>query len=201
MKPQSQDRITDGLEFSDIATYLQTKYGLYVDITEDDVGLAGEVAALQNGVLLVNVRMRTNNCRVFIVSHVFGHIVQYCESGRYVDLISNISAATPPITLSPALRALQEEYETEAFAIGLGLLKSVYDLTEDEEIQFQAFMRTDIDHYLTYLTSGQARSDCEYQELYSINLEAGRSQAFRSTAFMPPPLRIDPRMARDIYIV
>jgi hypothetical protein len=202
MKPWLQEQIVEDLEFSEIARFLKSNYGLDVLITSDsDAGLNSEIAALQGGILTVNAKARTNNCRIFLVSHVFGHIVQYCSSNRYLNLITSISDSAPPITLSPALRILYNEYEVEAFSIGLGLLKSVYKLTEDEEIQFQAFMKTDIHHYMTFLTSGRASSEREFNELYGRNLEAMRSQAFRPATFMLPPAWIDPRMAKEIYVL
>lgn len=200
MNPQPSE-YADDLEFDKIVRYLWRKYRLTVFAgNHTNIGLAGEVAALRSGVLTVNTNVRGNNCRVFVVSHVFGHIVQYCSGDKYDSLVARISASPPPIRLSAALRALHNEYEAEAFSIGLGLLKSVYKLTEDEDIQFQAFMKTDISHYLKYLTSGSAPTDGDFQKLYSINVEALRSQVFRPATFTPPPASIDPRMAKEIHV-
>jgi hypothetical protein len=202
MNLHPQMECLQNLDIDRVVKFLNSNYNLDVYFSyEQSHKLSDEIAALQNGILTINMNVRDNNCRVFTISHVFGHIVQYCTMDIYAELIETISLEACRINFDDPLIERYRLYEEEAFHIGLGLLKSVYEITNYIETQFQAFMKTDIHHYLTYLTTGNIYSDREFCESYKLNLQSIRSKPFHSTRFMYPPALIDARVANDLYVL
>lgn len=202
MNLHPQMECLQNLDIARVVKFLHSNYNLdvYFEYNQSHK-LVDEIAALQHGILTINMNVRDNNCRVFTISHVFGHIVQYCTTDIYAELIEAISLKACHINSDDPLIERYRLYEEEAFYIGIGLLKSVYEINSYVETQFQAFMETDIHHYLTYLTTGKIYSDREFCESYKINLHSIRSKPFHSTNVMYPATRIDARVANDLYVL
>lgn len=132
--------------------HLNQAYGINVLLVHHDIGIETEVAAWRNKKLVVDVQERGSAGSLFILSHVFGHLVQY-SLRDYSSLLNIVNHSIPPLNLSDIFKENFFEYEKEAFQIGKGLMEQVFPVDAEMDHEYQVFMYADFAHYWDYLTS------------------------------------------------
>lgn len=134
--------------------------GVRVVLALDSVG-APDIAELRAGTIVVNYTARTKWSAAITIAHLFGHLVQFMTYAKYERLVEAVRGPKPVI-LSDRFKAEFAAYETEAFAIGKGLLLEVTTFDVNVERFYQAFHRTDFELFWDYITTGRKTNAREF---------------------------------------
>lgn len=155
---------SDMAKLSRLMEFLKQRYCLAVVPLESGISVLEQVAEMRYNRLVVNTSSRGLEGTIFVVAHVFGHLVQYATKD-YGSLLARVSG-TPPLNLTDEFKLEYFAYEVEAYEIGRGLIEQAFHVTDDMDKRYQIFKLTDLDHYWHYLVTGVSGSRNEFDALY-----------------------------------
>ncbi len=147
--------------------YLSDKYGIEVEI-KDTLEDGIEIAQLKNKKILINQDSRDELGILFVIAHLFGHMVQFERYDDYRHLLEPVKAPKP-LVLSEDFKKAFYAYEVEGYRIGKGLIEHALGENCAREIdeKYQIYLDTDFTLYWEYLTTGVQSSAKEFnEELY-----------------------------------
>ncbi len=155
---------SDMAKLSRLMEFLERKYHLSVVPLESGISMLEQVAEMKYNRLVINTSSRGLEGTIFVVAHVFGHLVQYATK-NYGALLAQVSG-TPPLNLSEEFKQEYFAYEIEAYEIGRGLIEQALLITDDMDKRYQAFKLADLDHFWHYLVTGVSGSRNDFDVLY-----------------------------------
>lgn len=112
---------------------------------------------MEKWVLLIDIRKRWILWTLFIMSHVFWHLVQFSSNKDYTKLLS-LKQWTPPLNLSDRHKKEYFEYEKEASQIWKWLMMKVFKFDSYFDKLYTAFMYNDYEYYWNYLITWKTPS-------------------------------------------
>ena len=117
----------------------------------------------------MDVRERGIMGTLFIMCHVFGHLVQYATTKKYSDILAVVNSRPLPLKLDDDFKKRYFIYEKEAFQIGKGLMSKVFVVDKELDKLYQIFMYADYEHFWEYLTTGRSLSreefNCRFEDM------------------------------------
>lgn len=143
---------------SRIVLFLREKYAIDVQFVDGFISVSREVAEWRNNRMIVDVRERGTLGSLFVVCHVFGHLVQHSTTRKYSDLLAIVDSRPLPLDLDNDFKSRYFPYEKEAFQIGKGLMEEVFEVDSELDRLYQIFIQTDFEHYWNYLVTGRGSS-------------------------------------------
>ncbi len=150
-----------------VVLFLNKKYSLSVQLIESSLNFTKEVAHWKNGRLIIDIRERGTMGTLFIVCHVFGHLVQYTTKKEYAPLLAVVNSRPLPLNLDNEFKERYFAYEKEAFQIGKGLMEQVIPIDSELDKLYQIFMYADYEHFWQYLTTGHHLSRKEFHRRFT----------------------------------
>lgn len=143
---------------SRIVLFLREKYKIDVQFVDGSISVSHEVAEWRNNRMIVDIRERGTLGSLFVICHVFGHLVQYSTTRKYSDLLAIVDSRPLPLELDDEFKSRYFPYEKEAFQIGKGLMEEVFEVDAELDRLYQIFIQADFDHYWNYLVTGKGSS-------------------------------------------
>jgi len=136
-----------------IKLYLKNIYDIDVIILDRKVSISEELLGWKNGKLILKDNFRIPEGTLFMVCHVFGHLVQFQTYEKYEKLISIVNNKA---YLNENIHQYKDKYflfEKEAFMIGKGLMKKSIGIDPVLELKYEAFMHADFNIYWNYIVT------------------------------------------------
>jgi hypothetical protein len=155
-----------GIMLEKMITVLDTKYWIKVELTKNPVTVKEEIAQWKNQTVKVDVRKRGTLWSLFLLSHVFGHLVQFSSDIDYNTLLSHIKNKTPPINLSDDFKKEYFSFENEAFQLWRTVMEESFDMDTEFWILYSTFAYTDYEHYWKYLTKAKGSTKNEFHVVW-----------------------------------
>lgn len=166
---------------------LNERYDLDIQLVEVPLSFSKEVAHWSNSRLVIDIRERGTMGTLFIMCHVFGHLVQYATTKKYSDLLAVVNSRPLPLDLDDDFKKRYFLYEKEAFQIGKGLMEQVIDVDGELDKLFQIFMYTDYEHFWQYLVTGHSSSREEFHTRFAeTKREMYKKIKYPLPAIIPP---------------
>lgn len=150
-----------------VRLFLSEKYNLDVQLIEAPLSFAKEIAHWSNSRLIIDIRERGTMGTLFIMCHVFGHLVQYATTKKYSNLLAVVNSRPLPLDLDDDFKKRYFVYEKEAFQIGKGLMVQVIDVDSEFDKLYQIFMYADYEHFWQYLVTGHSSSREEFHKRFA----------------------------------
>lgn len=147
--------------------FLGEKYDFDVQLVETPLSFAKEVAYWSDSRLVIDIHERGTMGTLFIMCHVFGHLVQYATTKKYSDLLAVVNNRPLPLDLDEDFKKRYFVYEKEAFQIGKGLMEQVIDVDSELDKLYQVFMHADYEHFWQYLVTGHSSSREEFHKRFA----------------------------------
>ena len=174
-----------------IIAFLKTRYGIEIVLTEsieDNV----EIAELVNKKIIVNTTARDSEAILFVIAHLFGHMVQFTNYEKYRLLVETVERPKP-LALSNEFKQAFYKYEVEAYKIGKGLLESIISDSDmnllDEH--YQIYLETDFNVFWEYLTTGDQASISEFNTVLNKQYAAQKGRFINQLRSIALPDAID----------
>ncbi len=168
-----------------VVLFLREKYEINVQFVDGFIGVNREVAEWRNNRMIVDIRERNTLAILFIVCHVFGHLVQYSTTRKYSDLLAIVNSRPLPLDLDDNFKQRYFPYEEEAFQIGKGLMEQVFEVSTKLDRLYQVFMHADFEHYWNYLLTGKGSS----RELFNRRFHQMQKDMMRSITSSFPSIK------------
>ncbi len=184
---KSCDIGADLLALEPLVAYLVKHYGIEVVATDQSISVEDEVAELIMRRLVVNTAARGVDGAVFVVAHVFGHMVQFATTDRFHSMLQVIERGAPPFDFDEEFKRRYWAYEEEACAIGRGLLELVFSVDSNVDKHYQVFTRTDLVCYWNYLSTGRRTSNEEFERLFRQNYLDMHAKLVSPLRMIAPP--------------
>lgn len=163
---------------------LQT-YGIAVIAVKKHVAGDVEIASWRNQQLLIKGRANQPIFEFFLISHVFGHLVQYAFH-PYDALLQVIESQQAPMQFPSGFREAYFAYEKEAFDLGAGLMQQAGIDYARYARDYQAFMHADFELYWQYLTQARKSTDAELVALFEAYRQEPRTGAADAGVLIAP---------------
>ncbi len=137
-----------------LIAFLKDTYNVEVTI-KDSIEDGIEIAELVNRSILINKQSRSETEILFVIGHLFGHMVQFSHYEDYRYLVEKVAEAKP-LQLSDDFKNAFYAYEVEGYKIGKGLMETVLGKAEASMLdeKYQIYLETDFSTFWEYLTTG-----------------------------------------------
>jgi hypothetical protein len=151
--------------FDQVRAYLTERYDINILIQGRGSDNYVDVADFAEKTIRINADARNEEGLVFIVLHLFGHMVQFSHYENYKDLVEE-TERPKPLLLSEDFKTKFYSYEREAYEIGSALLRAAAgdEVSESLARHFRIYLETDFDIFWTYLTTGIQTSPTKFEE-------------------------------------
>ncbi len=183
-----------------LSNFLHSKYGVQV-IINDAVIDGIEIAELVNRNILINKQSRGEAEILFVIAHLFGHMVQFSHYENYQYLVEKV-AEPKPLRLSTDFRKSFYEYEVEAYSIGKGLMEIALgpEIVAILDEKYQIYLDTDFLSYWDYLTTGKQASVAEFNTLLLHNYSNWKGNyPNQLPTILPPDTIVFSLMSTKVY--
>lgn len=155
-----------------MVTLLSAKYWIEVELVNTSVSIQDEIAQWKNNRLKVDVRKRWTIGSLFLLSHVFWHLIQFSSDVDYNELLANIRDQKPPMNLSPAFKADYFDFENEAFQFWRTIMEEAFDIDNELWILYSSFAYADYEHYWRHLVRVKSSTKEEFNEVWKNFIKA-----------------------------
>lgn len=134
--------------------YLQENYKLKIIFITKYLSAKNEVNWWNNNTIGLNIDNKESLGSLFMLSHIFWHLVQYSSWKDYSHLMKHLKWQKP-LSLNDEFKKEYFWFEKEWFEIGKWLLEDVNVFNQNiTESLYDAFMYADYEHYWNFLTTG-----------------------------------------------
>ncbi len=157
------------LVLNDTITYLKKNYNLDVYLLNNKVWLSEQVAQWENNIIAIDVSKRWILGTLFILSHVFWHLIQYSTTNKYEKMLNIVNSRPLPLKLDNVFKSKYFNYEMEAFKIWKWLLENFIKFDINLNKKFISFMYTDFEHFWNFLITWKKNPIENFNELWSEN--------------------------------
>ncbi len=150
----------------ELVDFLAKQYGIEV---ADDAGV--RIGVLSDKKISLNREARGETERLFIIAHLFGHMVRLPDHDKYKPLFNKFKKEKiltfPNLAESEHFRESWIEYEMERWKIGKKLLETSLGVKRVEYLdeKFQIYIDTDLATTWEYLTKGEQTSNTDFNAL------------------------------------
>ena len=152
------------LVLNNLTNLLEREYDIGIEIGASSPDKVKVGLAHQN-TISINSCSRGILEQAFVISHLFGHMVQYLDFEKYKTLVEQTSFK-PPLSLSAGFKASFREYEAEAFSYGFFALSSIASgIDSNLYHKYLAYFNLDFDRYWIYLTTGEVTTNDQFNRL------------------------------------
>jgi hypothetical protein len=170
-----------------IRQFLKKNYSIDIEYITKNLEHNMEVAAWKNKKLLLK-KSGIIEHEFYIITHVFGHLVQFSENiGQH--LVDVVESQSPPLSINEEIKFRDNyfQFEKQAFEIGLGLIQDSGIDPEKYIENIKKFMYVDFYFYWKYLITGEATNiDKVWNEFKSIH----KCENIPSLSISTPPKTI-----------
>ncbi len=171
--------------------YLKSNYDLDVYLFDHQISLADQVAQWENNIIAIDVRKRGVVWTLFILSHVFWHLVQYWTTHKYDNMLEIVNSRPLPLSLSNDFKVKYFIYEEEAFKIWKWLLKEIFDFDKELDQKYISFMYTDYEHFWNFLITWKKGSMEDFHYKWDKNFLKEKNDEYMEFKGIKPPLNLD----------
>ena len=170
-----------------LIVFLQNTYGVEV-VIKDSIEDGIEIAELVNRTILINKQSRSETEILFVIGHLFGHMVQFSHYEDYRHLVEKVGEPKP-LQLSNDFKKAFYAYEVEGYRIGKGLMETVLGKTETNILdeKYQIYLETDFITFWEYLTTGNQISVSAFNTLLLRNYIDWKGRYPNQLKGIPPP--------------
>jgi hypothetical protein len=173
-----------------LTTYLRQKFGVSVFL--QDMVLTNwseDVGEFQGNAISVNPAARNVRDSIFVICHLFGHMIQFSEFDKYRNLVEAVDRPKP-LKLRLAFKRRFAQYELEAYCYGRELMRrslgEPFAATMDEA--YHLYFRTDLELFFRYVASGRRNT----VQAFSHAIRA-KNRARKATGERPISNKVLPR--------
>ncbi len=187
-------------QLGQLISFLKSQYGIEIV----PVGQEPEsdwVAELRDRRMRVNLASRGAEGAIFIVAHVFGHMVQFATTKRYNAMLEHVHRDKPPIEFDAQLEREYRAYEFEAYMIGRGLLSQVMEVSDEMDRRYQVFMATDLEYYWRYLVTGHGGSQRDFDRIFAMKMTSEYPGLRSPMPSLEPPKSLKLKSDLEINVV
>jgi hypothetical protein len=185
-----------------IAAYLHDRYSVEVELSDSGAGRYVDMGSFSGKRILINAEARDELGLVFILAHLFGHMVQFSNYEKYRHLVEAVEKPKP-LKLSLGFKKAFRGYEGEAAEIGKGLLEKVFGknsgYVKSIDGRFQTYMDTDFRIYWhQYLMAGRQVTSREFNTAVRMDYQKQHGHSKKPLFARPLPLTVDPK--KDVLV-
>ena len=127
--------------------YLQDKYKLKVVFITNYLSAKNELNWWSNNIIGLNIDNKESLGSLFMLSHIFWHLVQYSSWKDYSHLMKHLKWQKP-LNLNDSFKEHYFLFEKEWFEIGKWLVDDLNIFDQNIiELLYDAFMYADYEHY------------------------------------------------------
>lgn len=182
------------------SAFLKDRYGIEVIIDDFPEEEGVEIGALSHKKILINRKSRGEMEVLFVMAHLFGHMVQFTNYEKYRYLVET-TEQPKPLVLSDDFKQAFFDYEVEGYLIGKALLEEVLGKEEAAALdeKFQVYLHTDFDTFWDYLVTGNQITIADFNALLSKNYEQWRGTYTEPLESIPLPSVVDPKKDVVVY--
>ncbi|MCH8518910.1 hypothetical protein LAT59_04075 [Candidatus Gracilibacteria bacterium] len=162
-----------GLMLELMVKLLGEKYGIEVELVNESVTIQDEIAQWKNNRLKVDVRKRGTIGSMFLLSHVFGHLIQFSSNADYESILSVVRGRTPPMNLSSEFKSQYFDFENEAFQFGRTIMEEAFDMDESLGVLYSSFAYADYEHYWRHLVRAKGSTKNEFDDVWKNFIKGG----------------------------
>jgi len=152
---------------SKIIYLLKTKYNIDVSVLDERISEKKEKLGWNKGKIILQNNFRTKEGTLFMILHIFGHLVQYnLNNHKYKKLLKIINFKSYLKLETKDIISYKEKYflyEQEAFMIGKSLLINYFHFYENLEDKYEAFLYADFDLYWNYILTNEINESIFYK--------------------------------------
>jgi hypothetical protein len=140
-----------------LAAYLRQKFGVNVFLK----GMAltnwsEDIGEFEGMAISVNPAARNVRDSIFVICHLFGHMIQFSEFDKYRNLVEAVDRPKP-LKLRWAFKRQFAQYELEAYCYGRELMRrslgEPFAAAMDDA--YHLYFRTDLELFFRYVASGR----------------------------------------------
>lgn len=187
------------IDISKITQFLKETYDVDVvikDTAEDGI----TIAELKQKQIVVNKDSRDDLGILFVIAHLFGHMVQFTNYEKYRHLVETVEKPKP-LKLSDEFKEEFYQYELEGYKIGKGLIEAVYgnDFAEEINEKYHIYLETDFVLFWQYLTTGNQLSNAEFNKRLEENFESMHGLIKNPLPAIELPKTISPSHGANVY--
>lgn len=148
-----------------IINFLRERYEVEI-VINDSMDDGVEIGELKNRNILINKQSRGETEILFVIGHLFGHMVQFSHYDDYKNLVEKV-AEPKPLVLSEDFKQAFYQYEVEGYRIGKGLMELALgkEISEELDEKYQIYLETDFVTFWEYLTTGNQISVPDFNKL------------------------------------
>lgn len=170
-----------------LIAFLKDTYSVEVTI-KDSIEDGIEIAELVNRSILINKQSRNDTEILFVIGHLFGHMVQFSHYEDYRHLVEKVGEPKP-LQLSDDFKKAFYAYEVEGYRIGKGLMEAVLGKAEANTLdeKYQIYLETDFLTFWQYLTTGNQISVSAFNTLLLQNYIAWKGKYPKELGSIPLP--------------
>jgi hypothetical protein len=183
-----------------VTHYLKNEYG--VEIKKENAGSENyvNIADFSGKTIRVNTSVRGDEELIFIIAHLFGHMVQFSNYPHYKELVEE-TERPKPLQLSEEFKAAFYAYEREGYAIGKALLEQALGPTKTEQLdeRYQLYLETDFTAFWSYITTGVQISSVEFEKKLRENYRSGVGQNRKPLTRVDLPREIHPQRGAVVF--
>ena len=160
--------------------YLQDKYKLKVQFITKYLSAKNETNGWNNNTIGLNIENKESLGCLFMLSHIFWHLVQYSSWKDYSNLMKHLQWEKP-LYLTDNFKKEYFLFEKEWFEIGKWLLEEI-DLFNQNipESLYDAFMYADYEHYWNFLTTWNIWSALDFYKKWEKFLSSNNNSLIQS---------------------
>jgi hypothetical protein len=183
-----------------VAMFLFEKYAVEVVIADFKEKEGVEIGALTDKRILINKKSRDDVGVLFVIAHLFGHMVQFSNYEKYRHLVEEVEKPKP-LSLSESFWLEFYEYECEAYRIGETLfLEALGPITADLlDERFQIYRDTDFVMFKKFLKTGRQISIDEFNEILDRNYIKWSGNYPTKLRTVTLPETVEPRKDATVY--
>lgn len=182
-----------------LTAFLRDRYDVQVQLNLGDEPDAVDIGALEGRTIRVNLGSRSALEAIFVICHLFGHVVQFSQYERYRRLVETVEEPKP-LRLSESFKAAFAAYELEAYEYGRELLRQAVSpsFADQVDVFYRVYYETDLRLFIQYIETGQRISAHEFLRI--LHHDYGAGPAVRTPiACKMLPRHVSPQKDAIIY--
>jgi hypothetical protein len=180
--------------------FLKDRYDIDVIIRDFSEDEGVDIGAIRHKKILIDRRSRGELGILFVMAHLFGHMVQFTDYEKYRHIVETEEKNEKPIKLSDEFKKEFFDYEVEGYRIGKSFMKEVLGESEVEAVdeKYQIYLNTDFELFWNYLTKAEHTSIEDFNVILEERYRSWSGKYPQGLLAIPLPEIVDPK--KDIVI-